>query len=84
MRRQSLGLAVLLSLLAVPVLAQTSTPPGPGAAGSARPARGPEQNSLGSPAPPAGTTTTTANPNPSAPVQQMNEEARHKVEREGK
>lgn len=71
-------------LIAGPALAQTSTPPASGAAGSARPARGPEQSTLGSPAPAAGTTNTTATPNPDPAVQQMNDEARRKVEQEGK
>ena len=80
-----IGAALVLVIAgAAPVMAQTSTSPAAGAAGSARPARGPEQSAISSPAPAAGTTTTTGGKNPDPAVQQMNDAERQKVEQEGK
>ncbi len=64
--------------------AVAQTTPAPGAAGSARPARGPEQSSTPSAAPAASTTRPTAAVNPEPGVQKMNDEAKQRVEREGK
>ena len=65
-------------------LAQTGTAPDPGAAGAARPARGPEQTSTPNAAPPATTGQTTAARTQSPVVQEMNEAERRKVEEKGK
>ena len=64
------------------VLAQTT--PGTGAAGEARPARGPDQTSTPSTAPPATTQQTTGTSNQSPVVKQMNEAEQKKVETHGK
>ncbi len=77
-------LAMIIATAVSPVLAQTSTAPVPGAAGSARPARGPEQSSVPAAAPAASTTQPTASANPEPGVQQMNDEEKQRVQREGK
>ena len=68
----------------LPVAAQTSTPAGPGAAGQARPSRGPEQNSVPNAAAPATTGQTTAATTQDPTVRQMNDSERKKVEKFGK
>lgn len=77
--------ALVLGLAAaLPAAAQTSTPPGPGAAGEARPARGPDQTSVPTAAPPADTRHTTGARNQSPEVKQMNENELRKIEKHGK
>lgn len=75
----ALGLAA-----ALPAAAQTSTQPGPDAAAQARPARGPEQSSVPTAAPPADTRHTTGAHTQSPTVKAMNEAERRKVEEHGK
>lgn len=82
--RTAFAFFALLLAASLPAAAQTSTPTGPGAAAEARPARGPEQSSVPSAAPPATTGQTTATKNPDPTVQQMNESERGKVEVNGK
>lgn len=77
--------ALVLGLAAAsPAAAQTSTPPGPGAAADARPARGPDQTSVPTAAPPANTQNTTGAHNQSPTVKAMNEAERRKIEAHGK
>lgn len=76
--------AMLLLATGSAAFAQTSTAPAPGAAGSARPARGPEQSSVPNVAPSASTHQPTAGVNPDPGVQRMNDDAKQQIEREGK
>ena len=71
-------------LASAPVCAQTSTPSAPGAAGQARPARGPQQSSVPNAAPAATTDQTTGARNQNPTVKQMNESERGKVAAQGK
>jgi len=82
--RTALAFFAVLMAASLPAAAQTSTPTGPGAAAEARPARGPEQSSVPSAAPPATTGQTTATKNQDPTVRQMNESERRKVEVNGK
>lgn len=79
-----LGLAAASATVVWPAAAQTSTSPGPDAAAGARPARGPEQSSVPSAAPPADTRHTTGAHNQDPTVKAMNEAERRKVEAHGK
>jgi hypothetical protein len=79
-----LALFALIMGASLPAIAQTSTPTGPGAAGQARPTRGPEQTSVPNNAPAATTGQTTAERNPNPTVQQMNQSEKSKVEAHGK
>ena len=80
-----LAAAVVLGLAAaLPAAAQTSTQPGPDAAAQARPARGPEQSSVSTSAPPADGRTTTGAQNQDPTVKAMNEAERRKIEAHGK
>jgi len=82
--KSALAALVLVLAASLPAAAQTSTPTGPGAAAQARPARGPEQASTPTAAPPATTEQTTAERNQNPTVRQMNETERRKVEAHGK
>lgn len=78
--------AVLAFALAasLPAVAQTGTQPAPATTGTARPARGPEQSSVPTAAPPATPQQITGAQNQDPKIKQMNEGERAKVEKEGK
>ncbi len=75
---------ILILSVTVPASAQTSTQPGPGTAAQARPARGPEQSSVPTNAPPASATQVTGAQDQSPVVKEMNEAEKRKVEEKGK
>lgn len=83
MQTPFVALAIVLAT-SLPALAQTATPPGPGTAAQARPARGPDQTSVPGSAPPASTQQVTGARDQSPAVKQMNEAERKKVEAHGK
>jgi hypothetical protein len=83
-RALAMSLVAGAFLFATPAISDEASSPPPATA--TRPAKTPpEQTSLPNPnAPPATTTQTTGQPNPDPTVKQMNDEAKRKVETEGK
>jgi len=79
-----LALIALVAAGPLPAAAQTSMPTGPGAASQARPARGPEQSSVSTPAPAASTEQSTGAKDQDPKVKQMNAAEGSKVEKFGK
>ncbi len=84
MLKPMLAFLAVVAAGSLPVVAQTTTPTGPGAASQARPARGPEQTSVPSTAPAATTSQTTGAQNQDSTVKQMNETEKSKIEKFGK
>ncbi len=84
MMKPMLALLAFVAAGSPPVVAQTSTPTGPGVASQARPARGPEQTSVPSAAPAATTDQTTGARDQNPAVKQMNEAEKSKIEKFGK